>query len=150
MIRTIVVGADGTEGSRRAIEWAGSRAVELGAEVIAVLVVRPFGEFIMELPPLPGDVVHKLGQTLDQTWCQPLRDAGAKYRSSVVEADPAHGLVQAADREHADMLVLGTNGHSGLGRFLGSVTYKVAHHAHCPVVIVPLEETNAGGSSSGS
>lgn len=140
MISKIVVGADGSAGSHGAIEWAGTRAAELGAEVLAVLVVRPFGEFILELPPLPGHVVSDLHDALERSWCKPLRDAGVKYRSVVVEDDPANGLLKAADEEHADMLVLGAQGHGGVvHRVLGSVSYKVAHHATCPVVIVPTK-----------
>jgi nucleotide-binding universal stress UspA family protein len=150
MIRTIVVGVDGSDGARGALVWAGLRAGELGAEVVAVLVVRPFGEFVLQLPPLPGDLLRRLRRTLDESWCQPLRDAGVKHRSVLVEGDPAVGLVEVADREHADMLVLGANEHSGLGRILGSVTYKVAHRAHCPVVIVPAPDTSADGSRSAS
>jgi nucleotide-binding universal stress UspA family protein len=138
MIGKIVVGADGSAGSQRAIEWAGGRALELGSEVVAVLAVRPFGEFVMEVPPLPGNVIPDLREALEQIWCKPLRDQGVKYRSLVVEDDPASGLLEAADREHADMLVLGAQGHGGVvHRILGSVTYKVAHRAECPVVIVP-------------
>jgi nucleotide-binding universal stress UspA family protein len=138
MIRKIVVGADGSEGSQRAIEWAAGRALELGAEVVAVLVVRPFGEFVMEVPPLPGHVVSGLRDALEKSWCAPLRDAGVEYRSLVAEDDPASGLLETADRERADMLVLGAHGHGRVvHRVLGSVTYKVAHRAECPVVIVP-------------
>jgi nucleotide-binding universal stress UspA family protein len=138
MISKIVVGADGSEGSQGAIEWAAGRAAELGAEVLAVLVLRPFGEFVMDIPPLPGHVFAGLREALEQIWCKPLRDAGVKYRSLVVEDDPASGLLKIADQERADLLVLGAQGHGGVvHRVLGSVTYKVAHHAECPVVIVP-------------
>jgi len=138
MIRKIVVGADGSEGSQRAIEWAGGRALELDAEVLAVLVLRPFGEFVMEVPPLPGQVVSRMRDALERSWCAPLRDEGAKYRSLVIEDDPANGLLTIAEQERADMLVLGAQGRGGLlHRALGSVTYKVAHLAQCPVVIVP-------------
>lgn len=138
MIHKIVVGADGSEGSHRAIAWAGGRAIELDAEVVAVLVLRPFGEFVMDIPPLPGHVLPGLRDTLERIWCKPLRDQGAKYRSLVVEDDPAGGLLKVAEQERADMLVLGAQGNGGVvHRVLGSVTYKVAHHAECPVVIVP-------------
>jgi nucleotide-binding universal stress UspA family protein len=143
MIDKIVVGADGSEGSQRAITWAAGRAAELGAEVVAVLIVRPTGEFLMELPPLPGHAVDTLREALEHTWCKPLRDAGVKYRSLVVEDDPASGLLDAASREHADMLVLGSHGHGRVvQRVLGSVTYKVAHRAECPVVIVPMPSSH--------
>jgi nucleotide-binding universal stress UspA family protein len=144
MIHTIVVGADGSPGSQRAVSWAGERAQELGAEVVAVLAVRPLGEFVMELPPMPGHVMTHLREALERTWCKPLRDLGVKYRTVVVEDDPAHGLLDVVDREHADLLVLGAQGHGGVvHRALGSVTYKTTHHAECPVVIVPATTRSA-------
>ncbi len=45
-----------------------------------------------------------------------------------------------ADREDADLIVVGAHGHGGFeDRMLGSVSYKVSHRAHQPVVIVPPE-----------
>src|SRR5690242_55486 len=111
MIHTIVVGADGSPGSRRAIDWAGGRAHELGCEVVAVLVVRPFGEFVMDVPPLPGHVLDSRREALRNLWCKPLRDAGVKYRTFVMEDDPVSGLLEAAERAHADLLVLGAHDH---------------------------------------
>jgi nucleotide-binding universal stress UspA family protein len=82
-------------------------------------------------------MVPRIAETLEHDWCKSLRSAGVTYRSYVVEDDPVHGLVAAAKRENADMLVLGARSRGGVAdRLLGSVTYKVAHRAHCPVVIV--------------
>lgn len=135
MISTILVGVD--EDDSDAMRWACERAGELGAKVVAVLVIRPITEFLLTIPPLPAQLVPRMEETLEREWCKPLRAAGVSYRSYVVEDDPAHGLVAAAERETADMLVLGARSRGNLAnRLLGSVTYKVAHRAHCPVVIV--------------
>ncbi len=56
-----------------------------------------------------------------------------------VNGIPAEVLLKAA--ADADMIVLGSRGAGGFARLrMGSVTYQVAHHAHCPVVIVPHDE----------
>jgi nucleotide-binding universal stress UspA family protein len=53
--------------------------------------------------------------------------------------DPATGLVDAALDEGADLLVLGSHGHSALARFLlGSVSQDVLHHAPCSVLLARL------------
>jgi nucleotide-binding universal stress UspA family protein len=138
MIQTIVVGVDGTEGSRRALEWAAGRADELHAEVVAVFAVPPASEFVMSIPPLPADAARSLRSHFENAWCRPLRDAGVPYRSYVVEQSAAHALVHFAEREHADLVVLGAHGHGGIAdRLLGSVSYSVSHAAPCPVVIIP-------------
>ena len=135
MISTIVVGVN--EDRSDAVRWAGERASELGARVVAVFAVRPITEFVLTIPPLSPQLVPRVAEMLEREWCEPLRAAGVSYRSYVVEDDPANGLVAAAEREHADMLVLGARSRGNIAdRLLGSVTYKVAHRAHCPVVIV--------------
>jgi nucleotide-binding universal stress UspA family protein len=140
MIETIVVGVDGTEGSRRALEWTAQRALERHADVVAVFAMPPASEFVMSIPPLPAEAVHDMRVHFEHDWCRPLRDAGVPYRSYVVEQSAAHALVRIAEREHADLVVLGAHGHGGFAdRLLGSVSYTVSHAAPCPVVIIPAE-----------
>jgi nucleotide-binding universal stress UspA family protein len=57
----------------------------------------------------------------------------------VVEDDTtAAGLLRVADREEADLVVVGTRGQSTLaGRILGSTSYSLTHNARRPVIVVP-------------
>lgn len=138
MIQSIVVGVDGTDSSTHALEWAAERAAELHAEVVAVFAVPPVAQFVMSVPPLPADAVKGLRGSFEHRWCQPLRDAGVAYRNYVVPEDPAHALVDIAEQEHADLIVVGAQGSGGVAsRLLGSVSQWVSHHAPCPVVVVP-------------
>jgi len=53
---------------------------------------------------------------------------------------PAEELLNAA--ASADMIVVGSRGAGGFKRLLmGSVAAQVTHHAHCPVVVIPAEQT---------
>jgi nucleotide-binding universal stress UspA family protein len=142
-IRTIVVGLDGSEGSDRALRWAISRAADLRAEVVAVYGFRPVvPELSAGIPAFdPHAMVESLRATLEDDWSAPLDAAGIPYRAELVEADPVTAILGAADRHGADMIVLGAQGHGGfVDRLLGGVTYKVAHRARQPVVIVPSGE----------
>jgi nucleotide-binding universal stress UspA family protein len=61
--------------------------------------------------------------------------------------DPAAEIVGVAEQSKADLIVMGTHGRTGLGRFLmGSVAEQVVRRAPCPVVTVrtPLRETHSG------
>jgi universal stress protein A len=55
----------------------------------------------------------------------------------LVTGDPATAVVQAAEEEGADFIVVGSHGRTGLGRLLmGSVAEAIVRHAKCPVVTV--------------
>lgn len=65
-----------------------------------------------------------------QTWCP-------KVNTELLDGYPAQEVVQAADREKADLIVVGAHGQSAVSRFfLGSVSDGIAHKAHCPVLVV--------------
>lgn len=66
-----------------------------------------------------------------------LRGAGLETLGRVTLGDPRHVLVDAARSEGADLVVVGSHGHSGLGRLLmGSVASHVVTHAPCNVLVV--------------
>jgi nucleotide-binding universal stress UspA family protein len=143
MIKTIVVGVDGSDGSARALDWAISRAAELRADVVAVYGLRPVvPELSAGIPAFdPSALSDSVRAQLENEWSAPLEASGVPYRTELVQAEPVTAILEVADRHGADMIVLGAHGHGGLvDRLLGGVTYKVAHRAKQPVVIVPSGE----------
>jgi len=143
-LHRIVVGVDGSPGAQRALGWAAARSCETGAELLAVHVLTFDRELALDVSPasvtnwrrtLQADVAGR--------WTEAARAAGARVRAYVVEADSAAaGLLAAADEEKADLLVLGAHGQGTLAdRLLGATTYRVAHRAHIPVVVIPPEWT---------
>ena len=136
----VLVGADGSDGSRRAIEWTAELAVATGCEVIVVHVLTYNREFIRDLSPDTMRTWRRdLQHDLEHRWTEPLRRAGVEPRCAVTEADsPAAGLLMIAGRDDVDLVVVGAHGHGGLtDRVLGGVSYRVTHHARRPVVVVP-------------
>jgi nucleotide-binding universal stress UspA family protein len=137
---TIVIGLDGSPGAGRALTWTIAMAKRLGCDVCAVLAVRPFGEFIITAPPFPTETIRLVKDAFEQEWSAPLRESGISYRTELVEADPARALIDVADKADAELIVVGAQGHGRLSdRVLGSVSYRLAHHASRPVVIVPAQ-----------
>lgn len=139
MIRKVVVGLDGSAGASRALDWVLKTVVVPGTEIVAVHAVRPMGEFLLDLPALGLDKWRQnLRWELEEVWCKPLREAGVPYRAVTVEDNPAHALSRIGAAEEADMVVVGAQGHGNVAeQLLGSVSYKLAHTAHQPVVVVP-------------
>jgi len=65
------------------------------------------------------------------------RKAGVRARGLLLEGMVHDRIVRAARGQHADMIVIGTHGRTGLARFvLGSVASRVVSHAGCPVLTV--------------
>lgn len=69
---------------------------------------------------------------------QRVRAAGIATDSATLIGRPDSEIVARAAATHADLIVMGTHGRSGLAHvLLGSVAERVVQHAPCPVLIVP-------------
>ena len=137
----IVVGVDGSEGSKRAIAWCAEYAGALGAEVLAVHALE-MPIFASSLDPIApavlsaGDREHIEG-VLQNEWCKPLADAGIPFRSEVVDGYPPKVLIDVSSKEKADLVVTGRRGLGGFKELLlGSTSNHLSHHLHRPLVII--------------
>ena len=136
----IVVGVDGSPGSRAALEWAVDEARRRGDRVEAVMTWQDPPTYV-EVP-----VTWAVDRTeIEEATNRALREAIASLGDHGVDQG-VHGVVshgRAAPTllhraEGADLLVVGTRGHGGFaGVLLGSVSLHVVSHAPCPVVVVP-------------
>lgn len=69
-----------------------------------------------------------------------LEGAGFRVSTALEEGDTRFVIVDRAAQMEADLIVMGSHGHKGLGRLLlGSVAEHVARHAHCSVLIVRVK-----------
>lgn len=138
--RLVVVGVDGSDDARRALEWVCLLAAATDAEALAVHVLTYEREFERDLSlDTMRTWRRELERDLRNAWTEPLRAMHVRSRCALVEASsPADGLLDVARREHADLIVVGTRGRGAFaGRALGGVSYRLAHHAAQPVVVVP-------------
>ena len=90
----------------------------------------------------PGDIAHTVGpsEDVDATLAEAAKDvedAGVKVRTFARQGEPADAILDVAEEENADLIVVGNKGMTGAKRFLlGSVPNKVSHHAPSSVLIV--------------
>jgi nucleotide-binding universal stress UspA family protein len=138
----IVVGVDGSDGARAALAFALAEARLRGTSVRAVAAwhvpaAMTGPGFPAPDPALVGELEVEARRTLEQA----LDDAGdlaagVEVETSVRPGAPARVLLDEA--QDADLLVVGSRGLGGFrGLLLGSVGQQCAHHAPCPLVIVP-------------
>jgi len=70
-----------------------------------------------------------------------LREMDMPVRLLMEGSRPATAILDIAEREHVDLIMLATHGRGGIDRLmLGSVADRVVHHARCPVLLVPARE----------
>jgi nucleotide-binding universal stress UspA family protein len=153
--RHIVVGIDGSPGSRTALAWAITQARLTGATVEAVVAwqesVMPLGSGypVGETGYLDGLSVAAVAQKVaDDTVAAVVAEVGepADVRTRTIMGHPAQVLAETA--VDAQLLVVGSRGHGTFaGMLLGSVSQHCVQHASCPVVVVPITDQPAPPAS---
>lgn len=145
MMETIVVGVDGSDGSRVALAWAAKEAQRRGDRlelVHAWQLASGAGPFSNEMAVFTSEEVEAAAQHLLTTLVAEARATAGEGVEVVGETVCGSPGVELVSRSHeASMVVVGSRGLGGLGGLLlGSVSRQVVHHAHCPVVVVPHPE----------
>jgi nucleotide-binding universal stress UspA family protein len=148
LIRSVLVGVDGSENSGRALDFALDLAEKFGASITILNVSEALvmSAVPQESAAYPSGSVAVLAKDLraiqDEVISKNVEHARAvkpnlPVSSMVREGDAASEIVNAAKDGGFDVIVVGHRGTSKMRElFLGSVSEKVAHNAPCPVVIV--------------
>ena len=98
------------------------------------MVVAPDSEILQRVSTAAGVDALEKAEGL-------LMEAGVVYEREIATGDPAHTIVDIAERFACDMIIMGARGASALrSALLGSVSSEVLHSAHVPVMIVKMEE----------
>jgi len=132
-----IVGWDGSDAARAALEYAADRARRVNGRVVAVYAYDAPAEFMGS--PFFGRALAE-SQTRGRELLGQLEDEaglGVKIETDLAEGPPVAALTRAAAARDAREIVVGSR---GLGRFraaLGSVSHTLLHEADCPVVVVP-------------
>ena len=142
-IETILVAVDYSEHSMAAADAAAGLAKALNAEVH---VVHAFDLRIPMITPyevaIPEPYIEESRQVAATKLAaveRKFRDQGIRAQSHLVEAPAASGIAHAAERLDADLIVMGTRGHTGLKHlFLGSVAEATLRQAPCSVWTVKV------------
>lgn len=145
----VLLASDDEPYSEEAVNEVGRRP---WAEGTTVRVLHAVDKFV----PPAQELWHDAGGDLDQArseikervsesaertadW---LREQGLSAEAAVRDGKPGSTIVEEAKEWGADLIVIGSRGHTGLRRLIeGSVSHYVVDHAPCPVEVVHGKET---------
>jgi len=138
--KTVVVGVDGSRGSRNALTWAAAEAADHGADLVVLnawerTLLPPLGN-----PSVPPGNIADPAQSAAEYLLQVIQEELGDDPPVLAQPLVKHGNaaeVLIAESAAADLLVVGTRGRGGfVGLVLGSVSQHVAAYAQCPVTVV--------------
>ena len=142
----ILIGVDGSAHSRAALDYVKTMTWPKGTNVVVLTVSIPILAYtVVDAGGLTWmqsaeEEMSTQAQTLAASVEQELRDAGFAVESRVVKGDPRDALIDAARGMHADLIVVGSHGRTGLAKLvLGSVATHVVTHAPCSVLVVKMK-----------
>lgn len=139
MFKRIVLGTDGSEDAMRAAEAAAELAAKFNSQVTIVSVYSPVivTDYGMSGYMMQDENIESVQTAVTERTSKPFKERGVEYDVCHEVGNPAQEILRVAGDQKANLVVLGSRGLGGIKAFLlGSVSDRVAHHAHCPVLIV--------------
>jgi nucleotide-binding universal stress UspA family protein len=144
--RNIVLATDGSENTQRAISYGIELAKLSGATVHALYVVDTPSiisedwtagkETIYEIIRADGEKVVSKVKKIGEA-------SGVEVREVILDGYPSNEIIDFAENNNIDLIVMGTLGKTGLEKFLmGSVAEKVVRGSKVPVMVVRGEESS--------
>jgi nucleotide-binding universal stress UspA family protein len=145
VFRSIVVGTDGSETAHEAVRQAIELAQLARATLEVVSAYEPVSAARLreEATEVPRDLEWSVNprEDVDATLNEVIKEAKAAgvemVRTHARQGDPADAILDVAEEQRSDLIIVGNKGMTGAKRFLlGSVPNKVSHHAPCSVLII--------------
>lgn len=145
-IAKILVPVDFSGQSAYALEYAIDLAKAMGASIhvfhaysLPTQIVGPY-----EVAPIPNDFFEQVRESASKHLAQSrekVKAGGVACEASLTDGAPAEAIAEAAKQVNADLIVMGTRGHTGLKHMLlGSVAERTLRIAPCPVLATREKE----------
>lgn len=139
-MESIVVGTDGSPSAEAAVRRAVEVARGSGALVHLVTAypdVPSYRERIASTAKRDPIDLREVAESVLARAAGELGSRGVEVETHAREGEPASVIMEVAQEQNADLIVVGARGLTGFERFLlGSVSSKLSHHAPCSVMIV--------------
>ncbi len=146
-IQTILVPCDFSEYAERAYTWALGLAEKYSAKIILLHAAQlftslgyPESVYLLDLKKMEDEILADAEKRL-QEFVAKKGASPVVVEMRAMTGDPFWEICQVAETEHADLIVMGSHGRTGLAHvLLGSVAERVVRHAPCPVLVARLTQ----------
>ena len=148
-LQTILVPLDFSDVSSRVVDYAVSMAKSFGGRVVLLHVAEPEPDFVgfdagpQVVRTVTAHDIRTEHRQLEE-YKHRLAESGVEVTAMHIQGPLTDKVLQQAEEQQADLIVMGSHGHGALYRLLvGSVTAGVVRGAKCPVLVVPAVEGKA-------
>ncbi|MDQ1254051.1 MAG: hypothetical protein QG646_3265 [Euryarchaeota archaeon] len=140
VLRKILIATDGSETAEKAAHFGIQIAGLSGAKVYAVYVIDTTPYYSIPLDQIWSKEVYEqleqMGNEITSNVEKTAKAAGLEAESIVLKGDPAQRIVNFAEEQSVNMIIVGSHGIGGFERLvIGSVSEKVVRHAKIPVLV---------------
>jgi nucleotide-binding universal stress UspA family protein len=134
-MKKILVGFDGSEGSRQALNRSMSLLDEQGELLLLAVIPSPSDKTFVDKDMY--NTIKKRAEDMIDELVQSIGHQDFTIKGIIEEGDPSIQIINTSNKLNVDLIVLGSKGTSKIGRYLiGSVANKVVQYAHKPVMVV--------------
>jgi nucleotide-binding universal stress UspA family protein len=136
--RNVLVPVDGSDGADKALDCALSICAALGARLTALAVegrLPAYAASLGEVDEVKREKDVYFRGVLERA-AEQARNRGVEATTALVPGHAAEVIAHYASAHSHDLIVIGHRGHFLGDYLLGSTADRVAHHAHCPVMVV--------------
>jgi nucleotide-binding universal stress UspA family protein len=143
-MKKILVAIDGSEISEKVLQQAKTIGEQFNSKILVMTIVQQLApSYHYRLGANFGHthLVNKQSEEIAENMISHAREVFSDYPGEfdtlLAHGEPAEGILEIAEKENPDLLIMGNRGLGGFKRImLGSVSTKVLHHAGCTVMIV--------------
>ena len=143
MISRILVPLDGSKLSETILPFASEIARKADAEVVVATAIQPIGIWDATATAINWEHEEKSAKDYLDSAVERLTGDGLRVRPIFLHGDASEVILEAAEKESADLITMTTHGRSGIMRWLlGSVADRVVQHSKVPVALIRVGEDN--------
>ena len=138
-IKKILVPTDFSPESEKSLDYAVLTAKKFGARILLFHAIEPFPYTTTDAFMVVdnSEALKNIAESLIKNAAALLKKKGVPVTSSLSVGSPPREIVMKAEREKADLIIMGTHGRTGVEHvLLGSVAEKVIRLAKCPVLTI--------------